>query len=144
MRFVFSNLEFRLHLSKTHLMQAISDRLLKKEQKLQLLNRALHEESPSARIKSQEQHLHLLVTQLKHYMHRTLEQKQAAFAEQATLLHSVSPLATLARGYAIVRKKHSEDTTWRVVSRAKDAGIGEELKVLLHEGQLDCVVTRNE
>ena len=144
MRFVFSNLEFRLHLSKTHLLQAISDSLLKKEQKLQQLNRTLHDESPSSRIQAQEQHLRLLVTQLKNHMQRTLEQKQAVLAEQATLLHSVSPLATLARGYAIVRKKRPKDGTWHVVSRAKDAGIGEELKILLHEGQLDCVVTRNE
>lgn len=144
MRYIFSNLEFRLHLSQSHLMQAMMGSLQEKEQNFQLLNRALRDEIPSARIKLQEQHIHLLVTQLKNHMQRTLEQKQAALAEQATLLHGVSPLATLARGYAIVRKKHPEDNIWHVVSRAKDAKIGDELKVLLHEGQLDCVVTRSE
>jgi exodeoxyribonuclease VII large subunit len=86
----------------------------------------------------------MLVMQLKNHMQRTLERKQAALAEQATLLHGVSPLATLARGYAIVRKKHPEDSGWRVVSRTRDVTVGEELHVLLHEGQLECVVTRNE
>jgi exodeoxyribonuclease VII large subunit len=144
MRNVFSGFEFRLHLGKSHLLQAMVGYLQEREQKYQLLNRALQKEIPSTRIEAQGQRIHLLVVQLKNHMQRTLERKQAALAEQASLLHGVSPLATLARGYAIVRKKHPEDSGWRVVSRARDAQVGEELHVLLHEGQLECVVTRNE
>ena len=144
MRNVFNSLEFRLNLSKVHLLQAVSGCLQAKEQRLQLLTRSLQKEVPSNRIERQEQRINLLVSQLKNHMQRTLDRKQAALAEQATLLHGVSPLATLARGYAIVRKKQTEDSTWRVVSRASDARVGEELNVLLQEGQLDCVVTRSE
>ncbi len=144
MRNVFNGFEFRLHLGKSHLLQAMIGYLQEREQKYQLLNRALQKEIPSTRIEAQGQRIHMLVMQLKNHMQRTLEKKQAALAEQASLLHGVSPLATLARGYAIVRKKLPEDSGWRVVSRARDAQVGEELHVLLHEGQLECVVTRNE
>ena len=144
MRNVFNSLEFRLNLSKVHLLQAVYACLQAKEQRLQLLTRSLQKEIPSNRIELQEQRVHLLVSQLKNHMQRTLERKQAALAEQATLLHGVSPLATLARGYAIVRKRQGEDATWRVVARARDARDGEELNVLLQDGQLDCVVTKSE
>ena len=144
MRNVFSGFEFRLHLGKSHLLQAMVGYLQEREQKYQSLNRALQKGIPSTRIEAQGQRIHLLVMQLKNHMQRTLERKQASLAEQSSLLHGVSPLATLARGYAIVRKKHPEDSGWRVVSRARDAQIGEELHVLLHEGQLECVVTRND
>ncbi len=138
---VFKNVKFRLQLSKSYLVQAISGNLLAKEQRLQNLVRRLHQEIPSARIALQEQHIHLLATQLNNHMQRTLEKKRAALTEQATLLNGMSPLATLARGYAIVRKKNPEDGSYRIVARARDATVGEELQVLLHEGQLQCLVT---
>ncbi len=144
LRNVFNSLEFRLHLSKSHLLQAIMGFLQEKEQRLQDLTHRLQKNMPLSRIEFQSKHIDFLVSQLKNHMQRTLERKQAALAEQATLLQGVSPLATLARGYAIVRKKHHEDQGWRIVSRARDAKVGEELNVLLQDGQLDCVVTRTE
>ncbi|MBU1567532.1 MAG: exodeoxyribonuclease VII large subunit, partial [Proteobacteria bacterium] len=144
MRNVFNSLEFHLNLSKSHLLQAMGGYLLIKEQTFQTLTRRLHKENPTTRINLQKHYINLLVTQLKNHMQRTLERKGATLAEQATLLHSVSPLATLARGYAIVRKKQPGRVDWTVVSRASDARIGEELNVLLREGQLDCVVTRSK
>jgi exonuclease VII large subunit len=61
-------------------------------------------------------------------------------AEQATLLNSVSPLATLGRGYSIVRKYNKDDKSYQVVTRSADTTVGDELNILLHEGQLDCIV----
>jgi exonuclease VII large subunit len=61
-------------------------------------------------------------------------------AEQATLLNSVSPLATLGRGYSIVRKYNEDDESYHILTRAADTTAGDELNILLHEGQLDCIV----
>ncbi len=143
MRNVFNRLEFRLHISTAHLQQAMTGYLQTKEHEVRSLVRVVYQNSPSAQIEMRKQHIKAMIAQLKNHIQRTTERKQAALAEQATFLHGVSPLATLARGYAIVRKKLPEDKSWRVVSRARDAGVGEELTILLHEGQLDCVVTRN-
>lgn len=144
MRNVFNSLEFRLNLSKSHLLQAMSGYLQAKEQRFLSLTRRLHRDIPTTRIELHEQCINLLVTRLKNHMQRILERKQASLAEQASLLHGVSPLATLARGYAIIRKKQPAGAAWHVVSRARDAQIGEELNVLLRDGQLDCVVTKSE
>lgn len=142
MKNVFSGLEFRLHLGKAHLMQAAQEFLQEKENACRIVTRRLQQEMPANRILLQEQHVSFLASQLKILMQRAIERKQASLAEQAGHLNGLSPLGTLARGYAIARKKESGDATWRVVSRARDTRVGEELNVLLQEGQLDCVVTR--
>ncbi len=143
MRNVFNSLEFRLNLSKAHLLQAMTSYLQIKEDGIQSIVRRLYQESPCTQIELQKQYINSMIAQLRNHIQRTMERKQAALAKQATFLNGVSPLATLARGYAIVRKKQPDSTTWLVVSRAKDAQVGEELNVLLQDGQVDCVVTKN-
>lgn len=139
---VFSSLEFRLHLSKAHLVQAAREYLQEKEEVCRIVTRRLQQEMPANRILLQEQQVSFLTSQLKNLMQHAIERKQAALAEQAGHLNGLSPLGTLARGYAIIRKQQLGDIAWRVVSRARDTQVGEELNVLFQEGQVDCVVTR--
>ncbi len=141
---VFKNIEFRLQLSKSYLVQAISANLLVKEQRLRTLVGRLHKEDPATRVALQQQRIHWLLTQLKNHMQFILEKKQAALAVQASLLNGMSPLATLARGYAIARQQNPEDNGYRVLTRARDAAVGDALQVLLHEGHLQCLVTAKE
>ena len=54
----------------------------------------------------------------------------------ARALHSVSPFATLARGYAIIR----DPATGAVLRRSADARIGQELDAQLAEGALRVTV----
>ena len=49
----------------------------------------------------------------------------------ARSLHAVSPLATVARGYAILQHEDG-----RVVRRVGDAGVGERLNARLQDGHL--------
>ena len=51
-------------------------------------------------------------------------------------LAAVSPLGTLERGYAIVRRVSDQ----RVVQDAAQAPVGTRLRVRLHHGQLTCQV----
>lgn len=133
--------EFRLQLGESYLTRAISDWLMAKEQRLNALANTLQLHRPAARIDLYNKHLHMLVTQLNNEMTRIIEKKQASLSEQASLLNSVSPLATLGRGYAIVRKKAAGEEDYRVIARAADAELGDEVNILLHEGQLWCLVT---
>jgi exodeoxyribonuclease VII large subunit len=144
MKNVLKNIEFRLQLSTSYLIQAMTRSVTEKEQHLRSLLGRLQLQKPSSRIELYGQQLNMLMAQLNNHIQRIVERKEAALAEQATLLNSVSPLATLGRGYAIVRRKHPEDGSYLVVSRADDADLGEELNILFHEGQLWCVVTDKE
>lgn len=144
MKNVLKDIEFRLQLSTSYLTRAITQSLMGREQHLSSLLNRLQMHKPSNRIDLHGQRLNMLAAQLNSHMQRIVERKQAALAEQATLLNSVSPLATLGRGYAIVRRKNPEDGTYLVVSRAGDADLGEELNILFQEGQLWCLVTGKE
>lgn len=143
-RNVLKKLEFRLQLGESYLTRAMTGWLMVKEQRLNALINTLQLHKPSARVELYGKHLHMLVAQLNNHMERIIERKQAALSEQATLLNSVSPLATLGRGYAIVRKKPPGEEVYHVVAKAADANLGEEVNILFHEGQLWCLVTGKE
>jgi exodeoxyribonuclease VII large subunit len=77
---------------------------------------------------------------LQQRLTKVLEQKiwQARRREEALRLHleQMSPLAVLARGYAIV-----ENGDGQVLRSAVSASAGDPLKIRLHEGQLRAVVS---
>jgi exodeoxyribonuclease VII large subunit len=140
MQSVFKDSELRLQLSKSYFYQAATKNLLARENTLQSCIHRLQAQAPLSRIELQKRHLHFLTTQLQNQIKRILERKQMRLAEQATLLNSVSPLATLGRGYSIVRKFNIMDGTYQVITRSADTSVGEELNILLHKGQLNCLV----
>ena len=85
-----------------------------------------------------------MVKQIKSHMSYILERKRAMLANQAGLLNSVSPLATLSRGYSIVRKVDKEDGSHSVLTNSKDVQEGAEVNILLFQGELDCTVTKSK
>ena len=71
-------------------------------------------------------------------MTAVLQAKKAVLEQQGRALHTVSPLATLERGYAIV----THDDT--IVRNAADVKSGELLKSRLAKGNIYSKVTKIE
>ncbi|THJ25176.1 MAG: exodeoxyribonuclease VII large subunit [Nitrospira sp. CG24E] len=69
----------------------------------------------------------VILAQHRHRVHATLAQ-----------INSLSPLAILGRGYSILHTTPSG----RVLHRAKDVEVGQELEAQLASGRLNCIVTR--
>lgn len=142
METVFKNGAFRLQLSTSYLLGAMEKHLAAKDRQLQLCVARLEAQAPTARIALQKKHVQLLKNQLSNNMQRIVEKKQSHLGHQATLLNSVSPLATLGRGYSIVRKIDKKEMDYRVISNSADTGPGDELNILLNSGEIDCVVKK--
>jgi len=138
------NSDYRLNLSKTYLLQAIDKKLSEKEHALLNVKQRLENQAPSARIELQIKQVEFMVKQIKSHMSYILERKRAMLANQAGLLNSVSPLATLSRGYSIVRKVDKEDGSHSVLTNSKDVQEGAEVNILLFQGELDCTVTKSK
>jgi exodeoxyribonuclease VII large subunit len=68
------------------------------------------------------------------------ERRQSRLARLSGRLHSLSPLAVLGRGYALVRREPSGE----IVRRYDQVSPGEPITVQLAEGRLGARVERTE
>ena len=139
---MFENLELRLNLGKTYLFQAVGSVLSDSENQFHRLVQRLESNAPLTKLTIKEQKLKLLFTQLVNNMQNQLKRKEHNLANEAIVLNSVSPLATLARGYSIVTGLTPEGKPKKVLTRAVDSAEGDNLGILLHKGSLECTVTK--
>ncbi len=70
-------------------------------------------------------------------MVRMLAEKQGALAVLCGRLHSLSPLAVLGRGYAIVKRSDTD----KVLTSAAEVVNGDALDIMLADGRLEATVT---
>jgi exodeoxyribonuclease VII large subunit len=68
----------------------------------------------------------------------TLAQRRSALAGLAGKLESLSPLAVLSRGYALVW----DERRGELVRRAGDLAAGAPLRIRVHEGELHAIITK--
>jgi exodeoxyribonuclease VII large subunit len=96
----------------------------------------LLQHSPQSRLQEvSHRHLHLS-TRLITVIERDLERSNFRLRQIMQTLHALSPLATLARGYAIVQRP----ATGVIVTDATDIKTGERIRARLARGSLDCLV----
>ncbi len=116
--------QFHVREHTTHALHALHARLLRNNPQVPLREHRLR-----------GQHLH---TQLGNAMHRVLERAQEHMARTAQALDTLSPLATLARGYAILENP----TTSGIVRTASELRAGDAVRARLAQGLLDCRVEK--
>lgn len=133
--------EHRLTLSRSYLVQAMSDYVTRFDTRLQMTTAKLENQAPLAKIAFQEKNLLHLKKELIYTIQASISRYDAKLGSQAALLNSVSPLATLARGYSVVRKQNNSGKPTEVITDSSKLNEGDALNVLLHKGAVDCVVT---
>ncbi len=133
--------EFRLRLSKERLLQAMHGRLSTDERRLARLDGELRRRLSVEGIEVRQGQVDQLSERLRHRITALLATAKSRLAGQASLLQGLSPLATLARGYAVVRKPVPGGDGWTVVAATGDVAIGDAVEVVLRDGRLACEVT---
>lgn len=133
-------LALRLDLSTQRFQQAGYRYFGEKQRRLTELSQRLNHQAPLNQIALQQQRLEHLQNNLSHHIKVTLQKKRNALAKSAALLQSVSPLSTLARGYSIVQAKDKQTGALITVNSTKQVSVGENVNVLLHEGELLCEI----
>jgi len=122
------DLELRLRAAMRHRLQITGARLAHARTGL-----AAH--SPARRLEEQRRVIAQLDKRLGTAMRQLLAAREKRLAALAHLLDSVSPLSTLARGYAIV-----SDAEGRVLRAATETAPGARVQARLASGSLDCTV----
>ena len=127
----------RLQLLQGRLDASLLGGLGARVQQLRRCAQALERLHPRQRLTAQQHRASLLEQRLGSSIRRRLENTALNLQGLARALHSVSPFATLARGYAIVR----DPVTGAVLRRAQDSQVGQALEARLAEGALQVTVT---
>lgn len=112
-------------------------RTIVRSQRLYLdgLTRSLNNVSPRNRLDANRQHVDWLVDRLVKSTMRILNRSENRLEVAVTALKAVSPGATLARGYAIVRKRDGA-----IVRSSTEVHAGDYLQVRVVDGEFSVVV----
>jgi exodeoxyribonuclease VII large subunit len=132
--------QHRLALLRRRLDLALQRPLTDSVARLRAAAQRLDRQHPQLRLQTQGHRLALLLQRHRSALDRRLEQRRGRLREIVRALAGVSPLATLARGYAIVQRPGSGE----VIRRATDVAPGEPLDARLAEGRLRLRVERND
>lgn len=97
---------------------------------------ALRMQAPTARLTMQRQRLGAALRALRRAACARTERERARFQQRVGRLDSLSPLAVLGRGYALVRRARDG----AIVRAAADVGAGEALAIRVAEADLEAVV----
>ena len=119
------------------MLRSVDADLVRRRQRIDMLSRRLHGQSPARRLQGLQQRFAGLPERLRQawdHEHRRHGDRLAATARQ---LHAVSPLATMLRGYSVLRWPGGG-----VVTRSAQVTGGERLEALLADGRLELSVDR--
>jgi len=91
-------------------------------------------------LQARRERLELSRQRLTAFIARRLEARRASLARLLGKLDSLSPVGVLARGYALVWDARGE----RLLRRAQDTQVGEEVHIHLHEGAVRATIRHKE
>ena len=126
----------RVRLLAERLDGALQRRLAEQRLRLAELTRRLDRAQPRHRLRDRAQRLDDLDQRLRAAMRQRLETAAQRLRSLSSHLHALSPLATLDRGYAIVRRL----PTGEILRRADAVHIGDVVEALLSQGRLHSQV----
>lgn len=110
-----------------------------KRTSLNTLHAALLARTPQHTIRDHRHHLRMTAHQLQNLMQKSLLSLRHSFIQLATQLDTLSPLATLKRGYAIAtRQNHT------VIASSDQVEVGDKIDVRLAMGRLVCKVEKKD
>lgn len=119
-------------MSLVQLQDSLLQRLLAKIQDAQA---RLQRQAPIYKINHLQPQLMLALQKLNNLMATQLNKQQTKLANAAATLDALSPLATLQRGFAI-----AETSDHKILRDANDATSGDDIRVRLAKGYLECVI----
>jgi len=125
----------RLDELQLRLVSSIKRRLQQASQQSQFADKSLRQLSPLKPVQQQLQHVRQLEQRLKQAQQRQLKQHTLTLAQLSSQLNTVSPLATLARGYSI-----TFDAKQNVVTSIAQVSQDQAISVRLADGTLSAKV----
>ncbi|SMF58099.1 Exodeoxyribonuclease VII large subunit [Alteromonadaceae bacterium Bs31] len=126
----------RLDQLENHLLHTFKRYLLQRQVKVNKERASLFHYSPQNAIERTAQQVQSLSKELRFALQQHLKLRKAGLAKAVDTLQAVSPLNTLARGYAIV-----SDSSGKVVAETSKIAVGDAINIKLAKSTIDAKVT---
>ncbi|MEJ2360269.1 MAG: exodeoxyribonuclease VII large subunit [Gammaproteobacteria bacterium] len=126
----------RLDESQQRMFNAMNHHLRHSRARFSQIQGKLAQHNPVARLQAYSKQLVYLQQRGNTAITHQLERKSRSLGNIARTLETVSPLATLDRGYAIATRAQDG----RILRKAAQSSMGEQIRVRLSKGQLLCKV----
>ncbi len=137
MQHLFSHFLLRLDHAITSLDTGMRAQIQRRQLIVDRCGNEIKNLNPLANLNLHNQRLEHLQYRLNQAVKTLYIRKETLFKRTLTFLDAVSPISTLARGYSIVQKGVPQR---EIITDATRVGIGEEVKVILYKGSLECEV----
>lgn len=115
--------------------KAIQQRWASEQQRLDYLTQRLNAQHPQQRLQQTQQKLQRLVKDLQQSITNQQQIRHLKLQQQAARLHTLSPLNTLSRGYAL-----AETQDQQLLRSTQQVQKGDSVRIWLAQGALDCTV----
>lgn len=115
---------------------SIERQIALRRQQLKQLRESSALTRPQEKLDQRRQELDHLTKYLEMYMSRCLEKKRDAFRNHTERLNSLSPLAVLGRGYAVV----GDWDTQRLIKSTRELKRGQRIYIQMQDGRAEAVV----
>lgn len=133
-----TNFALKLNTITKELARALEKQISVKQQRLKLCQDSLIEASPAQILMLRKQRITELSKLARMLIRLKIDRDRKQLGKASALLNSVSPLAVLARGYAIARDPKSGD----VIRDSAKLSIGAKIEMILEKGGVEAEVTR--
>ncbi len=133
------HLSMKLDHATNNFYRAFTTTLWNKQDKLNQAAQLIHKYNPETQLQFQRQKLTELHRRLLLSARAAIESRHESLSRTAGLLNAVSPLLTLARGYAIAKTPPPEE---KIITDIKQVKIGEQIEVVVLNGSLKCRIEK--
>jgi exodeoxyribonuclease VII large subunit len=131
----------RLDHKAENMEHAMQSNLAALQARLDRVENRLKRNNPLLALNLYHQRVREMQRRLRQIGARLISDREQDLAKSAGVLEAVSPLSTLARGYSVARKSSGRRN---LITAAEQVQVGDPIEVLLHQGRLECEVTRVE
>tara|TARA_R110002072_G_scaffold184083_2_gene340458 strand:+ start:28509 stop:29927 length:1419 start_codon:yes stop_codon:yes gene_type:complete len=129
---------------RQRLNQAIQHKLTLDAQQLDTQRLTLRQLNPRSSIEHYQQMLAFQKERLASFQSSQLKKLEHQLGLLAQTLHTASPLATLGRGYAIIKKgSETQSNSSKVITSSKKVKAGDKITATLKDGDIHCTVDRS-
>lgn len=120
---------------RENLLDAFSEVIAEKKSLINTLSQRLKSLHPAERLRRNVERMESIEARMLSAFGNLLKSCSMRLEKISSQLRALSPRNALGRGYSIVMK-----TGGRVIKKKTEVSAGDDLHVILHEGEVDCVV----